>query len=81
MKKFKMACAVFLAMIFLVPMSSHALLNGSFELGAANWNTGGNTFFSPFPVPGMPSDGTRFVQLNNGFPGGSDQIGICLGIV
>ena len=35
----------------------------------------GMFFFSPFPVDGMPTDGGMFVQLNNGFPGGDDDLG------
>ena len=67
--------------ILLLILASHAtvyalpLQNGGFELGGTGWTTGGNTFFSPFSIPTMPTEGVRYVQLNNGYPGGTDTLG------
>lgn len=58
------------------PMTSQAaLLNGGFESFNANWTSAGNTFFSQFPADGMPTEGGKFVQINNGFPNGNDVLG------
>lgn len=69
----------------LVGNACAALINGGFESTTPvgeGWTAGGNVFFSPFvvgsPAPPdsvMPAEGSRFVQLNNGFPGGSDTLG------
>lgn len=75
----KKTTLVFLSIFFTISLTGNAsanLINGGFETTTPvgdGWNTGGNVFFSPFTVTLMPTEGTRFVQLNNGWPGGGDD--------
>jgi len=82
MKRTAVIFASLMTMALLLPMNSQAdLMNGGFEdvdlttNTAAYWTKGGNIFFSPYTIPGMPTEGGVYVQANNGFPGGSSTLG------